>query len=123
MSDRDSASIQAQLVEILGPDVGPVVARGVIGAAIPGYGEIDGCWPARLRDRPRALRRQTLGVAVAFILSRAGVSMPKTRGGQLDQVLTVVFGAVGEPVPDDMFDFIQRTLLEVDWRRQDIGVE
>jgi hypothetical protein len=143
LSDPDAASIEAQIVEILGPQVGPVVAQEVIDHAIKGYAIYEPYvpqwdWatdqplvPRTKRGRPKSSRRHYLGVHVALILRRASVPLPKahtgrsqiSRASDFAKVLSVVFKAVGEPVPADMFDIIEATLAEVELRQNMIGME
>jgi hypothetical protein len=145
VSDLDSVSIQARLIEILGPDIGPVVAREVIDRAIPAYANDDDCRQyayqffrrgaadpriRRRRGRRKLTSRQALGVRLAIILHRAGVKLAKSHGGrrfdksktrggrQFEKVLQVVFKAVDESAPDDLFDVIEPALKEMDYQLQ-----
>src|SRR5262249_9137012 len=112
---RDSVSIRAQLVEILGADVGPAVADQVIASAFSEY-DFRPIWPRKRRPgHPIYTKRENLAISVAHILERLGVRLPKTRGGDLDKVLRVVFKAVGEPSPVDMFDIIKIAIEQVEF--------
>jgi hypothetical protein len=125
MSHHDAAWVEAQIVEILGPEVGPRVARAVIERAIPAYANDDDVRQfahalfsrkdrdprIRLRRGPRKLTsRDALAVRLAIILRQAGVPQSKTHsitsearrprrrsktGDQFGRVLRVVFQAVG----------------------------
>jgi hypothetical protein len=139
MSDPDPAAIEAQLVEILGAEVGPVVSDKVIARAIPMYlrhrdtceeadrfladwGGVDDLPTQKKRGQPPKTARLMLGVNVAFILRQHGIELKLTSlaknetdgsrgGGKLDRVLRVVFQAVGERVPVDLYDVIRDTIL------------
>jgi hypothetical protein len=141
VSRLDSAAIRARIVKILGPNVGPDVSRDVIDWALPAYAidvarnddgrVVAGQFRKTLRGRvkirrgggPRKLTaRQSLAVRVAWILRGAGVETSKShsnkdkskpRGGlKFEHVLRVVFEAVNESRPADMFDVINAALNE-----------
>jgi len=131
MSDRESASIEAQIVKTLRPDIGIVaaraVAREVIDHAIGNYGVADPYRldrvepPRRTKGRPKQINRLNLAVHVGVILRRAGVKLSKTRdgkfkGAKFQKVLTVVFEAVGETVPRDILNVLQDARLDVEFR-------
>jgi hypothetical protein len=131
----DSASIRAQLVEILGAEKGASVANEVIAHAIRMYfrhpdksAEMrrlleDDLPTQKKRGQPPKTARLRLGVDVALILRRHDVELARTSlaeddtrrpgsrgGGKLDRVLKAVFAVVREDVPKHIFDVVLDTI-------------
>jgi hypothetical protein len=132
----DARAIEAQIVEVLGPEVGRAVARDIIHHALPRHASDEQLGSLNLerknaerlgtkmkRGRRPARNREWLAIHVAFILRRNGVPLKKTRGGTLDRVLTIAFRGAGESVPADIIDVLCDTVTGVGVRLDLIGTE